>query len=365
MSLSDRGPNGEDWFAPDAARTALRLRERQAVAMTDLFLPADGRLRDDDRATIARLLAGIVDGVERELRERLGTAFTDRPMLAETLLSRRVAIASPILERTGGLRDAALVRALARRSEAGRLAGAIDHARERSRELDPQTGASPIERLVDDREPAIAAAARRLIEAERRRWGISGTPILAGPELPAETYHRLVWRVAAALRSYVTESGAVAPVYADPAIARAAAALLSGYDEGDTLPALALDLARVLAAARRLDDDLIADALEAGHVGFAVAALAIQAGIDWDVAWDIAIDPERLLLLCRAAGVSRAVAAALALHLATDGDDEALADRLDRYDMLTPPHAAAGIALWRLDPAYLDSIAALAGEAVR
>ena len=50
----------------------------------------------------------------------------------------------------------------------------------------------------------------------------------------------------------------------------------------------------------------------------------------------------------------------------TDGDDEALADRLDRYDMLTPPAARRpAIGLWRLDPAYLDSIAALAGEAVR
>jgi hypothetical protein len=189
--------------------------------------------------------------------------------------------------------------------------------------------------------------------------------VLARSELPAEVQHRLVWRVAAALRAYLVATQSIAAGDADRAIARAASAALAGYDEGEALPALAVSLARALQAAGQLDGALIEAALVAGHVTFAVAGLGVRAGIGADVAWDIALDPDGLLLLCRAANVSRHHAAGLVLRLAHDGDDERLAERLDEYDVSSPAAAAAAIDLWRLDPAYLDSIAALAGEAAR
>jgi uncharacterized protein (DUF2336 family) len=149
----------------------------------------------------------------------------------------------------------------------------------------------------------------------------------------------------------------------DPLIARAADGALAGYDESETLAELALALARALWAAGRLDDGLVVEALTAGHAGFAIAALAVRAGIPFDAAWDMAFDrgAGRLLLLCRAADVAPARAADLALRLARgDADDEALADLLDAYDGTPPQQAAAAIALWRLDPVYLASITELA-----
>ena len=72
-------------------------------------------------------------------------------------------------------------------------------------------------------------------------------------ELPAELQHKLVWMVAAALRHYIVQQHQVAAV--DAAIEETASALIAAYDEGATLEARAVRLARRLHAAGRIDGD--------------------------------------------------------------------------------------------------------------
>ena len=347
MSAADRTPAGSEWLVTDAARLALRVRARREVAVADLFLPADGRLRDDDRATIASMLGAVVEAVERSLRVRLATALADRPMLAETLASGRIPIAWPALQRAGALRDPELVAILARRAEEGRMIARLRMARDRALELDAAAAIDPLDGLARDGDPAIAAAAALYAAAGQSGRHPFGGAVPAAAELPAEVQHRLVWRIAAALRGYIVASQAVQPAAIDPLIAQAADRTLAGYDDGATLAALGLSLARALLAAARLDDALIAGALAAGDASFAAAALAVRAGIGFDAAWDMMCDPDggRLLLLCRAAGVEAAQAADLALRLANDEDDEALADRLDAYDGLSARNARRGARL--------------------
>ena len=190
--------------------------------MTDLFLPADGRLRDDDRATIARLLAGMVD------RGRARPARAARRDVRRSADAGRIAALAAhrdrLADRSSGPADCAmpaLVRALARRSEAGRAGGdARPRARAIARTRAAERACRRSTRWPMIAIPAIAAAAGRLIAAERRRWGAGRRADPRTAELPAETYHRLVWRVAAALRGYIVDSGAVTPAEADPAIAR-------------------------------------------------------------------------------------------------------------------------------------------------
>ena len=359
MSADDRPDTGSEWPVPDAARTALASRARAALAVDDLFMPAEDRLRDDDRATISRLLWSIVDRIERSFRLHLAVAFADHAALADALAAPRISIARPILERAGALRDPALVAALARRAQEGRVIARLWAERDRAVELEPDAAGDPVENLAAHPDRAIAAAAARLLAAGRSRRDPFGAPVPGPAELPAEIQHRLVWRVAAALRDYVVTSRAVPPDAIDPPIAQAAARVLAGYDEGETLVALAMSLAHALHAADRLDDGLIVGAVVAGDVGFAGAALAARAGIGFDPAWEMLFDHERLLLLCRAAGLATDQAAAIAVRLAPGGDDEALADRILGYDSVPLHRASAALAIWRLDPAYLDSIAAL------
>ncbi|WP_156679210.1 DUF2336 domain-containing protein [Sphingomonas profundi] len=362
LFAADRSPPATEWLVADAARSVLRLRARREVAVADLFLAHDGRLRDDDRATIAGLLSAIVEATERALRLHLAGAFADRPMLAESLASGRIPIARPILERSGSLRDPALVAALAQRAEEGRVIARLRRARDRGLELEPDPQPALLDMLTRDAAADVADAAARLAAAGRDRRDPTGAALPGAAEFPAEVQHRLVWRVAAALRDYVVASHAVEPGSVDPRVAQAAAAVLAGYDEGETLPSLAVALARALLAGGRLDDAIVVRALADGEPGLAAAALAVRAGVGVDAAWDMMIDPDvgRLLLLCRGADLAPPQAADMALRLTDEGDEDALADRIEAYGGMTPDRASAALALWRIDPVYVDAIAELA-----
>ncbi|MET0269351.1 MAG: DUF2336 domain-containing protein [Sphingomonas sp.] len=346
MSTDAGIPQCPEWSTVDAAQALANTRAWATQATTDLFLPDDARLREDDRAEIARMLGMLVAFGERNLRTRLAAAFADHPTLAATLAARHVAIARPILDRAGALRDPALVTALARHAARGRLAERLRRQRDLARLIEP-AAPDPTEAFAADADPAIAAAPR------------ARAPETKGPLLPAELQHRLMVGIAAALRDYLIATHGIAALVADERITRCAEAALAGYDEAATVDARALALVHALRAGGRSGDMLAADALAAGDVAFAIALLAVRAGVDCDAAWDMTTDPVRLLLLCRAAGLSPPAAATVALLIDPGDDDEALADRLEGYAALAPERAAAAIGLWRYDPVYRESILAL------
>ncbi len=315
--------------------------------MSDLFLPDDARLRDDDRAAMAATLATLIDDAEQALRGRLAQSFADHPAAAAALATTDIAIARPILDRAGVLADAALVAELASHVARERLASRLRHHRDLTRSLEPDSAGSPLEWLAADADVAIATAARACLISE-------GALMLS-----AELHHRLVWRIAAALRDYLTGPHAMPAATVDLRIAADTERALAGYDEAMAPAAQARALAIVLRASGRLDDALADRALASGDVMLAVAALAVRAGIELSAAWEMMIDPARLMLLCRAADLPPPEAAAIALRLDLGTDDEALAGRVERYASLPPEGAIAAIALWRCDPAYRESIVAL------
>lgn len=336
-----------DWSAPDPAAILLAARAHDMFTMRDLFLPEDARLRDDDRAAIAAVLAGLIADVEQALRERLARSFADHSPAATALAAMDIPIARPILDRAGVLADPALVAALAGHAARERLAARLLRRRDLARSLEPDGAGSPLERLAADADAAIAAAARACLASE-------GAFVLS-----AELHHRLVWRIAAALRDYLTGPHAMPGEIVDPRIAASAEDVLAGYDEATAPAARTRALAIVLRAADRLGDALADQALAAGDVPLAVAVLAVRAGIGFDAAWDMTTDPNRLMLLCRAADLPPAEAAAITLRLDPGNDDEALASRVEGYASLPHEGAMAAIALWRCDPAYRESILAL------
>src|SRR6185369_1776037 len=102
--------------AAEAARVA---PGRASAAAVDLFLPDDGRLSDQQRSTMAQLLAKLVQAVEQDLRRRLiGHIEGGAPdTLIAALASDHVEIAAPLLARTALLQDVELVALLLRRTE--------------------------------------------------------------------------------------------------------------------------------------------------------------------------------------------------------------------------------------------------------
>ncbi len=184
-------------------------------------------------------------------------------------------------------------------------------------------------------------------------------------ELPADLQHRLVWLVAAALRHYIVQQHRIAAV--DGAIEQAASALLAGYDEGDGFEARAMRLARRLQRAGRVDGALLARLLGEGALPLFIAGAAALAGLDYAAAWEVLSDPRGRgpALLLRAAGTSRADAAAILLLLNAHGrlfsgaEADATQRQLELFDGLDEDDARDVLKLWQADPGYRASVARL------
>jgi uncharacterized protein (DUF2336 family) len=345
----------------DAARLLLAAaRERFAVAATDLLLPDQARLSEWQRLTAAALLSRLVHGLEDDLRARLAEHFEGHAALHAALSSAHVAIAVPILERAGALRDSDLSNVLVRRVEEHRYWKANA----------PSAGSDELLfQLVRDPDEEIAAEAMELVIARSRRFDRFQEPTMGAVELPAELQHKLVWTVAAALRHYIVQQHQVAAV--DASIEEAASALIAAYDEGATLEARAVRMARRLHAADRLGGDLLARILSEGMLPFFIAGLGTRAALDYAAAWEVLADPRGRgpALLLRAAGIERDPAAAILLLLASRGplvsgaEGEAASSQLELFDTLDEASARDVLRLWQADPAYRASVARLSTRA--
>lgn len=343
--MSETVPSGVD--ADGAALLLASARERLAVALADLALPAPHRLTEWQRASISALVAGLVRGIEEELRAGLASHFSGpgRDAVHAALTSAHVQIAAPILERSASLADTALIGVLLRRAEEHRLHKAA-----------AAEGALLIE-LAGDPDEVIAGEAMAMLIAQGGRLDRFQEPVLARVELGAELQHRIVWAVAAALRLYLTGEQGVDPAEADRAIAGSAASLLAGYDEGRTIDATASRLARRLDHLARLDDALVVRALAEGGLPLFLAALAVRAGLAQEAVWELLSEPtgRGAALLLRASDIARDAAGAILLQLGGDTVEA----QLDLYDTLGSAEAADSLGLWQADPGYRAAIARL------
>ena len=100
-------------------------------------------------------------------------------------------------------------------------------------------------------------------------------------ELPAELQHKLVWMVAAALRHYIVQHPG--SPRSTPR-SRRRRALIANYDEGATLEARAIRLARRLDGAGRMDGALLARSLSEGMLPFFIAGVSALCALDYAAA---------------------------------------------------------------------------------
>lgn len=338
--MSDLRPRREE--GSGAARLLADVRARIAAARAELALPEALRLSEWQRAAVSAMLRRLVENVEDELRAAVAAGMADA--VRASLTAARVPIAAPILARLGSFPDAELIALALRRAEEHRLA------------REAQSEEKLLGELVADADEGIAAEAMAVLIALSARLDAFQEPAIGRNDLPAELHHQLAWSVAAALRRYLVEQHDVAEQEADSALSTAVAALLTRHDEGASFDALCLRLARRLAEAGRLDDDMLVRMLDEGGLPLFLAALAIRTGIDSGSAWQLITEAPSMLL--HGAGVRRDAAGAILLRLA-HGREEAALDRLERFDAAEPDEAGQRLGLWRVDPAYREAIAAL------
>lgn len=345
-----------------ASRADSRARARLSVAIDDLFLPEDTRPDERQRRAMAALLDRLVISVEDDLRQRLGVLMASSAP-AEVLIAlgtARIAIARPILEDSGALRDPALIEMLAARVGEHRLVEILHRA---GGPEEPGAAERP-EPWIDSGDPDVAEAAMALLIAESRRVDQLHQPLIGGTDLPADLLHRLTWRIAAALRRWLVDVQQVPTPQADAAIAEAARSSLIVHDEGETLEAAAMRLALELSHDRALDQDmLLSRALDEGRPALIAGMLALRAAVPFDLARQALLEPDgaRLTVLLRAGGVGRD--AALALLQAMGHAHGQPYVESPAFDLIAEDQARAAALPWRIDPGYRMAIAELEGAA--
>lgn len=325
-------------------------RERLSVAAADLALPERLRLSDRQRTTVASLNAKLIRTIEDELRSYLiesELVRADEALLA-AFGSAHVAIAVPILDRSPAARDRALVSTLVRRAD--------EHRRSARR----AAGEMPfLIEFIRDEDPVVAEHAMAVLIGQSRRFDSFNEPAAARTELSAELEHRLVWRVAAALRHYMIETHGMEPSAADDVIVSAAERLLASYDEGDTLESRAMRLARRLQDTGRLGDALVERVLAEGSLVLFLAAIAARTSLSHASVWEILAEPKGrgAVFLLKAANLERTHAASILLMLAAAEED--VPAQVDLFYVTDPAAAADALRLWRVNPGYRDAIAEL------
>ena len=355
--MSDQGLKRPEALG-DAARLLLAgSRERFSVAATDLLLPERSRLSEWQRSTASALLLRLVASIEDSLRAALAGRFAGQEALNAALGSASVAIALPLLERAGVLRDGELGTVLVRRVEEHRY----------WKENASLAADDLLTELIRHQDEAIAAEAISLLVARSKRFDRFQEPLLGQSDLPAELQHRLVWSVAAALRQYMIQRHQIASGAADAAISAAAGEMIATYDEGRTMEACCMRLARLLQAGGRLEGRDLARTLEEGLLPLFVAGIAVRCGLDYPAAWEVLADPQGKgpALLLRSGDIGRPDSATILLTLNTRGrlfsaaEGDAVAAQLDLFDSTSLPAAAEVLRLWQVDPGYRAAIARL------
>lgn len=342
----------------DAMRAARAGRMRLAMLERDLFQGEDVRIDEARRIRMRGMLgdlAGTVEGrLRRDLLRRLELAVPAD--LSTTLGDMAVPIAWPVLASAGTLADAGLVAVLARRVDEHRL---VMQARIAATQDPALPGHAAFAGMLAHRDPDVAAAAGMVSALAAARFAAFGEPALDATDLPPPVQQRLVWRVAAAIRHWIGRQPGGTNAGIDRAMAMTTAAMLADLAMHPGLDDAALLLARALLPAGLADEDVLVALAAEGQVAVAVAALALRVGIGMSAAWDMVLNPDgaTLVLLLRAAGLTRPAAAALLLRW-PDGaaPGERIGERIGGFDALPATAADAAMDLHRLEPAYVAAL---------
>ena len=345
---SDPVPNAIVRAAHAWARADVRLTE----AIDDLFLSNDARLDDRVRSRVSHALTALIEGIETDLRRHTARVLADAGEIsrAERVLGGREVFER--LVRAGLLRDIDLVDELLARVRLDVMAEALPTM------VVTADRPSLLVRLVEAPDTVVAKAASALLAAQNRRQAANADEAAEPATLPGDVQHRLVWRVAAALRE-----GDDALL--DRAIAQAAVRSLAAYDEGDRPESVAMRLAAAIDARPAELGPLLIEALGDRNLQLFAGVLAHALAMDHDQLRAMVVEPEgeRLWLALRAVSLDRTVIAQVALSLSEADprrDIEAFADRLDAIAAVPADAAAAALAPFALDRDFRAAMAALA-----
>ncbi len=310
----------------DAAR--LRGRRRLSTVRMDFFLDPADRLTEQERALMTAMLHDLVATLANEIAFSAGMrGFRAEPASLAATLSRT------------GLADRPdLISLMLRRADEYRASGA--YARQSGPRRLPL-----LPKMVSDSSPVLASAAMSLVVARGRRVDGFGQPRLELADLTRTDRLSLAQAVAAMI---------VSEPVGDQELADAAARVSEAANDAKSLDQVTDEFVAALDQAGRDSDLLVEESAAEGEVSLLAHILSRRAGIEPQAAWQhlTSVGDGAVALLARMANLPRPVAARLIADLGASSGTAAIAQEIERFDMLDAAQVSAAQRYWQLPADY-------------
>jgi uncharacterized protein (DUF2336 family) len=351
---------------------SLQGRRSLATAMSDLFTERESVLSEREHALMTDILNKLVSEFETELRqdlaERLSDSKTAPRNLVLALANDEIAVARPILLKSGVLQDPELVEIIHHRTLGHQLAIAMrTSVSEVVSDALVETGSTDvIKTLLQNPNAKITEATMAYLVEEARRVDSYQEPLVRRQDLDPLLARQMYWLVSAALRAHLLENFDIDAGDLDDELERAVLALseASKGEVEETISAPAATLAERLDEDAAVTPEFMIQVLRQGEVALFESLFGRLSGLAAPRLQRVIYEPSGrdLAIACRALefGKPNFSLIYLLLRRARPGHEmipPRVVSRLMKYfERIEASAAQSVLRQWQRDPNYLDAI---------
>lgn len=335
--------------------------------LATLFDQAETSLSVREQTLVNEIVDGLISGAQvsmrQQLADRLAPSKTAPRKLLMTLANDRIEVARPILTQSLVLTDSDLVTLV--------VTQGIDHARAVA--LRAEIGEALVDALIVTGDLTVMKSVAENLGAKISPKAMNALvgaarfaeqlcqPVLARPELNADTAAKLYWWVAPELRRLAVKRFGVAVGQADHALEQTVDDLLSRYEAEKNEDQIMTQVADWLEARDLNTAKTLVQVLRLGHFRLFGILLGRLTNLALDLIDMIVTEAggRSLAVASRAIGVEKPQFVSLfLLSQGARGSAQIVHPRelnqaLLAFDRLTPPVARQLLDNWRRDPSYL------------
>lgn len=347
-------------LARDKSPTA---RAALVEAITGLPLEEEHAMSDRERGLLFDILGQIVHDAEMSVRRTISACLSDLPDaprdLIRLLANDSIEIAYPVLSKNGVLQDSDLIEIILNRSIEHQLAITVrKNLSEAVSDSLVATGDEKVIRsLLRNTDASISRTTMEYLVEQSKRYDSFQEPILRRRDLDPELVTRMFSWVSSALRQLIIDDWDLDPAVIDDLLERATAREIqaTAYEAAEKLKSE--QLADKLLENQQITPEMMVKTLQEGEVALFINMFQKFTNTDVNFAKRILFEPqgERLTIVCKAAGIGKAIFTAIfaMTRKARMADDAATRERMKQclktFDSISRSEAVETVRRWQLN----------------
>lgn len=346
-------------------------RTRLASAVGDLYVEANERLTDRERALMTDILDQLVHDMEMSVRRALARRFAKLPNAPRELILKlandEIEVARPILVESGVLRDAELIEIIHHRTMQHHLAIAMRRSLSEivSDALVETNNVDVIRTLLENHDARISRTTMEYLVEQSRRVNEFQEPLVRRKDLPRDLAKRMTYWISAALRKYIVEHYRLDEADVEEALDAAVGETIESIERDHEEKPAEDRLAGYLAQDGRITPHFLIDVLRRGEIALFEALFARRLDLKVEMIRRMIYEPggESLAVACKALDIPKADFATIFLlsRKARPGDHTVDPGEVQKvlffYDRIKSAAALAVVQRWRRDPQFNEAIA--------